>query len=67
MEAKMEKVRWKTFKRRGCDCRHSQHGNPKYGHGCCNMSMDLRPAVRERVDGKRYCRRFVAGELPEES
>lgn len=38
----------------GCNCRHSQHGNPKYGIGiCCHA---LRPAVQERIASRRICR-----------
>lgn len=58
------------FKKRGtlsCDCRHRHHGNPKVGRGCCTRSMDWRPAVEERIAGKRFCRKWAAGELPEEA
>lgn len=58
------------FKKRGavsCDCRHRHHGNPKVGNGVCAMSMGWRKAVVERIAGKRYCRSWAAGELPEEA
>jgi hypothetical protein len=50
----------------GCNCRHRRHGNPKVGNGICTRSMDWRPAVEARIAGKRFCKRWAAGELPEE-
>lgn len=40
----------------GCGCRRRQQGNPKYARGCCAHGM--RPAVVERIEGKRECRRW---------
>jgi hypothetical protein len=42
----------------GCNCRHRSHGNPKYGAGIC-VHCDLRPAVVERIKGKRACRAWL--------
>lgn len=57
------------FKKLGalsCDCRHRHHGNPKVGNGVCAMGTGWRQVVVERIAGKRFCRKWAAGELPEE-
>ncbi len=36
----------------GCDCRRREVGNPKLSRG----DWGYRPAVRERIEGRRLCR-----------
>ena len=48
----------RSSKRKDCSCSASPHGSPKYSHGCCYHSGDVRPAVRERIDGKKICREW---------
>jgi hypothetical protein len=56
-----QRTPWYYEKRKslGCNCRHREHGNPKYGIGICVHCVEVRPAVRERIDGKRYCHRWL--------
>jgi hypothetical protein len=50
---------WYFEKRKalGCNCRGREHSNPKYSRGICGPS-NLRPAVEERIAGRRLCRWF---------
>ena len=60
----------KRLKKTDCVCRARTRGNPKYSHGICYHSGGLRPAVAERVKGKRLVREwqdFVnSGEDPDD-
>ena len=54
---------WYFAKRKvlGCNCRGRTHGNPKYGAGLCHLGM--RPAVEERIAGRRLCRHWFDAEV----
>lgn len=41
-----------------CRCTSHPRGNPKYSNGSCYLSGDVRPSVRQRIDGKKYCRNW---------
>lgn len=46
-------------KKSDCGCSGHTNGNPKIGHGPCYGYGDQRPAVRERIAGKRLVRRWL--------
>lgn len=52
-------------KKKTCNCRAKAKCNPKYSGGICYLSGDLRPAVAERIKGKRiskvYSEAFNSG------
>jgi hypothetical protein len=49
----------KKPKKRTCDCRRRKRGNPKLGTGpCYGYGCWWRPAVRERIQGKKAVRRW---------
>lgn len=53
---------WKFEKLPGlqaCDCRRRTFGNPKYSGGGPCTGRGMRPAVRERIDGKRIARAWL--------
>lgn len=43
-------------KKKDCKCTSQPRGNPKYSEGICYLSGSIKPSVRERKKGKRYCR-----------
>jgi len=47
-------------KKTDCGCSGHTNGNPKIGNGPCYGYGDQRPAVRERIAGKRLVRRWLA-------
>lgn len=46
-------------KKSDCGCSSHTNGNPKIGHGPCYGYGDQRPAVRERIAGKRLARLWL--------
>lgn len=46
-------------KKSDCGCSGHTNGNPKIGHGPCYGYGDQRPAVRERIAGKRLAHRWL--------
>jgi hypothetical protein len=52
----------KRVKKRTCNCRRRKPGNPKIGCGICYLSFDYRPAVRQRIEGKRLVKRWLRGD-----
>jgi hypothetical protein len=54
---------WRFAKRRalGCDCRSRTRGNPKVGNGlCARGDGKYRPAVTQRIAGRRAVRHWIA-------
>jgi hypothetical protein len=49
----------KQPKKHDCSCSGHPFGRPKYGRGPCYYG-GLRPAVRERIRGKRIARAWLA-------
>ena len=52
------------FAKRGsvaCGCRGRDAGNPKFARGLCYRGCGYRPAVVERIAGKRECRAWLLG------
>lgn len=47
-------------KKTGCNCRARTHGNPKTSNGSCYGYGDQRPAVAQRIAGKRLTARWLA-------
>lgn len=47
-------------KKSDCRCSGHTHGNPKIGNGPCYGYADQRPAVRERIAGKRLVRCWLS-------
>jgi len=54
----MEVTMSDSSKRKDCSCTTRPHGNPKYSNGSCYHSGDVRPAVKERIAGKKLCREW---------
>ena len=48
-----------------CGCSRHPRGRPKYGTGACFHGM-LRPAVKQRREGRTLCQRWMAGKAREE-
>jgi hypothetical protein len=46
----------KQRKKHDCGCSGHPSGRPKYGTGPCYGYGTLRPAVRDRIDGKKSIR-----------
>ncbi len=50
----------KRKKKQDCKCRSKTFGNPKYGHGICYHSGNVRAAVRLRIDWRK---KLATGDL----
>jgi hypothetical protein len=49
----------------GCRCRRVQRSlSPKIAGSLCHGGGGYHPCVRERIDGKRLCRRWLAAAAP---
>lgn len=48
----------KKPKSSGCRCSSKTHGNPKHSNGICYRSGEVRPSVRERIEGKKLCKEW---------
>lgn len=46
-------------KKRTCNCRSRSKNNPKYSGGVCYLSGGLRPAVEERLEGKKMMKIYL--------
>lgn len=49
----------KSRKHADCSCTGRTPGNPKYGHGPCYGIGGVRPAVRERKEGRRLVKDWL--------
>ncbi len=54
----------KQRKKRDCSCSGHPRGRPHYSHGPC-YGFELRPAVRERIAGRRLERAWQRSVDPE--
>jgi hypothetical protein len=49
-----------------CNCRPRSRGNPKVSAGVCYLCFDYRPAVMERIKGKKLEKIYLEALDPEE-